>query len=125
MVLYSDINIELEKNLSGDIKKETEEEAVKNSLINIGETVQGFRRMQPDFALNAYNLLFDPMDDTTAKELGEYMDDAIQRWDDRIVVQQIHVHKNFQKHQYDITIYYYIRNLYNDIESITLTLRQL
>lgn len=126
MEIYSDIDIELNINRSGDIRKETNEEAVKNSLINIAETIQGFRRMAPTFALNGYSVLFEPMDDTTATELGELMVDAIEQWDDRVIVEKIFVFKNYEEQRYDVTMTYRIRNVSSSTsETLQLSLNQL
>ena len=109
MAIYSDIDIELTKAQDGDILRDEEEEAIKNSLINIINTPQGSRRMLPEFAVDVYGLLFEPMDDTTANEIGRRMLDGIETWDDRIVIENINVHSNFDIGQYEITIDYRVR----------------
>jgi phage baseplate assembly protein W len=46
-------------------------------LGNILSTIQGSRRMLPQFALNSNNVLFDQMDEITAYELGDRVLEAI------------------------------------------------
>jgi phage baseplate assembly protein W len=77
MAYYSDINLELKKTTSGDIEEQINAEAIKNSLGNILSTIQGSRRMLPQFALNSNNVLFDQMDEITAYELGDRVLEAI------------------------------------------------
>jgi len=104
MAIYSDIDIELTMQQDGDILKDTSDDAIKNSLTNIVNTMQGSRRMIPEFALNISGLIFEPMDDTTAYEVGTRLLGAIEAWDDRIVVRNINVHSDAEKGYYKITI---------------------
>jgi phage baseplate assembly protein W len=71
MAIYSDIDIELSKQLDGDVQKKINTEAIENSLENIFNTLKGSRRMLPEFATNIFNYLFEPLDETTAYSIGE------------------------------------------------------
>jgi phage baseplate assembly protein W len=104
MAIYSDIDIELTQQRDGDVQRDTEDEAIRNSLTNIVNTMQGSRRMLPEFALNIAGLLFEPMDDSTAYEIGSRLLGAIETWDDRIIVQNINVHSEVDKAYYKITL---------------------
>jgi len=104
MAIYSDIDINLEQQQDGDVLKDEEDDAIKNSLENIINTMQGSRRMLPEFAVDITGLLFEPMDDTTAYEIGNRLLGAIEVWDDRIIVKNINVHSDYEKQQYKITL---------------------
>jgi phage baseplate assembly protein W len=57
-------------------------QAIFNSLSdNIILTVQGERRMLPTFASNLKRLLFEPIDETTARLIGEGLVDSIRIWE--------------------------------------------
>lgn len=43
------------------------------------ETIQGSRRMIPEFAANLYYLLFEPLDEATASEIGETLLDITEK----------------------------------------------
>jgi phage baseplate assembly protein W len=111
MVWWKDIDIELDRKNDGDIKDFTDEEAIKQSLKNIFSTLQGQRRRLPTFATNLYFLLFDPVDDITAREIGENILSAITTWEDRITVDDILVKPSPDDHRYDITVSYFIRGV--------------
>ena len=49
--MWKDLDILLRKQQDGDLKVMTDEDAVVNSLSNIFGTMQGQRRMLPEFAL--------------------------------------------------------------------------
>lgn len=104
MAIYSDIDINLEDQQDGDVLKDTGDDAIVNSLSNIVNTIQGSRRMLPEFALDIAGLLFEPMDDTTAYEVGSRLLGAIEAWDDRIIIKNINVHSDVEKSYYKITL---------------------
>lgn len=66
--------------------------------------------MLPTFAINLYRLLFDPVDETTAKEIGRVILDAISTWEDRIIPKKMKVIPNNTKNRYDIVFIYGIVN---------------
>lgn len=84
--VYSDIDINLTKQTDGDILRDIEEDAIINSLINIINTMQGSRRMLPEFAIDIHRLLFEPIDEITGRNIGERMIEAINYWDDRVEI---------------------------------------
>ena len=58
-VVWSDVDPEYTKQEDGDIQRDTEVNAIFNSVKNIILTIQGERRMLPTFATNVYGLLFE------------------------------------------------------------------
>lgn len=109
--LYSDIDMEMDTDSSGDFVVDTELEAVKNSIQNIIATIQGTRRMLPEFALNIWYLLFEPIDETTAYSIGDLILSAIEDWDDRVIIEDLLVQPKYDQNQYNITLTFRIRNL--------------
>jgi len=123
MAIYSDIDIELTQQADGDILRDTETEAVRNAIINIINTRQGSRRMLPEFAVNIYDILFEPMDDTTAYDLGNRIFNAIESWDDRIIIENVNVHQDYDKNLYEITVDFRIKTS-QVIETVNIILKQ-
>jgi len=99
--VYSDIDIELEKQTDGDITKNIDLDAVKNSLSNIINTAKGSRRMLPEFGSDVQKMLFEPLDEITARRIGENILNAIKMWEDRIDIIGFHVHADENNNQYD------------------------
>jgi len=124
MAYYSDININLNKVTSGDVEKKIDVDAVKNSIRNILSTRQGSRRMLPDFANNLYDFLFDPIDEETAYNIGERMLEAIQMWDNRVVIEEVSIIPDYDNNQYNVSLVFYIKGSTN-AEELSYILKQL
>jgi len=122
--IYSDIDLELTRQSDGDITKDTEFNAVENSIANIVATFQGSRRMIPEFAIGIYNLLFEPMDNLSSNRLGSDILEAIKQWDDRVVVKNIHVNANYDLGQYEIKITYNINCLSEETHEVDYVIRR-
>ena len=104
--LFSDIDMNFTKQRSGDLDINYDDSAIINSLINISSTMQGDRRMLPKFAMNSYNMLFEPMDDQNASLLAEYIWDGIEMWENRVTIKEINVHKDYEENKYIVTLVY-------------------
>lgn len=110
MVWWKDIDIELDKKNSGDINDYIDLDAIIQSLKNIFLTIRGQRRRLPTFALNIYELLFEPIDDITAREIGENIFEAIMIWDNRVIVEDLLIRPNPDKNLYDVSLTFRIKN---------------
>ena len=107
--MYSDIDIEFMKQTDGDVERDTEIDAVKNSLMNIINTMPGSRRMLPTFAGYFHNLLFEPIDEITARELGYSLVEAIRLWDDRIIIDNVHVVADPDGNKFECTLVFRVK----------------
>lgn len=122
-VYYSDIDMELTKQTDGDILRDTDIESIKNSIQNILNTIQGQRRMIPEFATDLHRLLFQPMDDETAYAIGNRMLDAILIWDDRVKILGIEIEPRYDENQYRCRMNFQVK-LTNEISEIDFILQQ-
>jgi len=86
--------------------------------------MQGSRVMLPSFASNANNLLFEPLTDETGNKLASAIWDAIEVWDNRVIVDGMTVFTNYDFLQYNITISLSIRNITKTPEKLTVILKQ-
>lgn len=114
---YSDFDIEFTKQSDGDIQKDIDAEAIKNSLQNILQTRQGERRMLPGFASNIKYLLFDPIDATTARLIAESLVDAIKIWEPRIEVTNFTIEPKYDENLYKCRLSFTIQNS-DEVETI-------
>lgn len=110
MAIWKDFDIEMKKKNNGDILEMSDEDAVKNSLDNIFMTMRGSRRMLPNFAINIYNYLFEPLDDITALEIGNEIFNSIGIWDSRIEILDLLIKPDYDKNAYTISLKYKIKN---------------
>lgn len=83
---WSDLDDKYGRQEDGDIQRDVDVAAIINSLRNIILTIQGERRMLPTFATNIWGLLFEPIDETTARLIAEGLLEAINIWETRITV---------------------------------------
>lgn len=114
---YKDIDLTLSKKQNGDINEFTSIEAVKSSIDNIIETLRGRRRKLPEFAGSLWEYLFEPMDEVTAQSIGEDLLESIERWDNRVIIENIYVTPNYSMSRYDIQVNFRIRNS-NQVEEL-------
>lgn len=108
---YSDIDINLETQADGDVTRDLDIDAVKNSITNIVQTKQGSRRMLPEFANALYSLLFEPIDEITAQEIGESLIREIERWDDRVIVDSLDITAYPDQNKYKCLLTFTIKSL--------------
>jgi phage baseplate assembly protein W len=112
---YSDVDMELTKQTDGDITKDIDVQAVINSLNNIVSTLQGSRRMIPEFAQDMWALLFEPLDEDTARMIGERMVEAIQTWEDRVDVKVLNITPDYDSNMYNVKIEFSIKPIEQEI----------
>ena len=123
--VYSDIDNAFERDLrTFDLRKSVDIDAIRNSLRNILQTRKMERRMLPEFGASLEQLLFEPIDDTTAKRIGSIMIDEITYWDPRITVNNVDVIANEDKMRYDITLSYNIQSSSISRDVINFVLQQ-
>ena len=111
--MWSDFDINMEKQSNGDVKIVYNEDAIKNSLINIFSTMKGDRRMIPDAFIELHRILFEPMDQNTASLIGVELVSAIQKWDNRITVINFNVDINEDKNMYVTRLSYKLKTSEN------------
>lgn len=99
-VVWSDVDSEYGKQDDGDIQRDTDVDAIFNSIKNILLTFQGERRMLPTFATNIYGLLFEPIDEVTARLIAEGAIQAIKIWEDRIEIEGFDIEPLYDQYQY-------------------------
>ena len=93
--IWSDIDADMARSTSGDIKKSTNVDAILNSLKNILGTDQGTRRMLQRFSSDIKSVLFEPMDELTAEILGQRVLESIRYWEDRISIDGLDIEPDY------------------------------
>ncbi len=107
--IYSDVDIELSKATDGDITRDNDVDAIINSLNNIVSTMQGSRRFLPEFAQDLWSMLFEPLDEESARIIGERLLEAIITWEDRVEITKIDITPDFDQNLYNIRINFLIK----------------
>ena len=109
MAMYSDLDMELTRQTDGDVQKDIDEQAIVNSLNNIISTLQGSRRMLPEFAQDVWSLLFEPLDEDTARMIAERILEAIRIWEDRVEVVYVDIDTDYDANLYNLTVSFKIK----------------
>ena len=123
-IIYSDIDIELTQATDGDVLKDTNEDAVINSIINIINTIKGSRRMLPDFAASIQQILFEPIDPRTANLIRNKIASNIIKWDNRVNIKKILVEPIYDRNMYQCLMEFSIVGMnVDDTRSLKFVLR--
>lgn len=120
-VVYSDFDGEFTKQADGDVLKNDDIDAIFNSVRNIILTFQGERRMLPTFASNIKRLLFEPIDEITARRIAEALIESIKIWEDRIEITGFDIEPLFDQNIYRCRLNFYIVGK-DEIETINFIL---
>lgn len=104
--MWVDIDMNLEKKSDGDLADNRDVGAIENSLSNIWKTLPGSRRMLFPFASPSWGVLFEQIDEITARELGRMLLKAIERWEDRISVENLHIDADPDNNQFVVQLTY-------------------
>jgi phage baseplate assembly protein W len=91
--------------------KDTDYDAIKNSLENIISTIQGSRRMLPTFAMDIHKLLFEPIDEITADLIGNRLVESIEVWDDRVLIDGLEIEPKYDDNMYKCRMKFQILGL--------------
>lgn len=122
--VYSDIDGRyLKDKQTSDLTKSVDIDAVRNSVKNILLTRKMERRMVPLFGASIEKLLFEPIDELTAKKLGGVIIDELAYWDPRVVVTGIDIIGDEELMRYDVNIEYYIQSPNPSVDSIGFVLQ--
>ena len=108
-LVFSDFDPEMIRQNDGDMKRDVEEEAVKNSLKNIALTMQGSRRMLPEFSTEIHRLLFEPIDENTARQIADSIVGSIELWEDRVEILDFIIQPLTSLSQYKCTMEFQIK----------------
>ena len=114
---YSDYDGGFTKQEDGDIQRDFDTQAILNSLSNIILTYQGERRMLPTFASNVAHLLFEPIDEVTARLIAENLIEAIKIWEDRIEITGFDIEPIYDENYYRCRIKFNIVGS-DEVESV-------
>lgn len=113
--VYSDLRLDITKKTNfiaainspiegTDFRLDYDESAIKNSLRNLFNTRPGQRILFPEYGLDLYRLLFEPVTDSNARILGEKIVAAISLYEPRVQVKQCNVDTYPDEQQYDINL---------------------
>jgi phage baseplate assembly protein W len=88
-----------------DIKTNYDLGAINNSLVNIVTTIPGQRFLFPEFGLNLYQYLFEPISVTLANDIGNSIYNAIKKFEPRVTPVTVNIITDTDNNQYEVTVF--------------------
>lgn len=124
---YTDIDINLARQKDGDIQLLIDLEAIKVNIMNIVRTMQGSRRMKPNFCFGPSDFLFEQMTQNSAINIGNAILSSIKEYEDRVDITNVNVEGNLSTGFYNITISYKLKayGATNDVFTLSFILKKL
>ena len=101
---YSDLHLDFANPISKDLAVDYDVAAVKNSLINLFNTVPGQNLLNPEYGLNLVQYLFEPINETNGRIIGNAIVDGITTYEPRVIIRTIDVETDEEEQTYYITL---------------------
>lgn len=95
------------------------EDAINTSLEMIFSTPVKSRPLRRSFGCLADELLFEPLDDTTARRVSKDFQDAVAQWENRITDVSVVMVPDYVNQQYYVSVTYTIPKLNNKVANYT------
>lgn len=101
---YSDLHLDFTNPISKDITADFDVAAVKNSLVNLFNTVPGQNLLNPEYGLNLVRYLFEPINETNGRFIGNAIVNGITTYEPRVVIRSVDIETNEEEQTYYITL---------------------
>lgn len=101
-IIYSDVNIQLGTTSSYELLYN--EDCIRSSILNILSTRKGSRPFRRNFGSNVLDLVFDPLDEITAKRIQLRLKTDILAYETRIQITELEVLPDYEQDSYYVSI---------------------
>jgi phage baseplate assembly protein W len=106
-----------------DVQADYDEAAIKNSLVNLFNTLPGQNLLNPEYGLNLNQYIFLPASQTVANLIGQNILKQIGIYEPRVRVKNVNVDVNPDEQLYTITLSILILPINKNINIIGLLTR--
>jgi phage baseplate assembly protein W len=87
--------------------------SVVNGIKNIFTWSKGSRVLKPEFGNSLYQFIYEPINSVTAKNIGREVKEMIEKWEPRVIIDEVLITPFPDENQYDISVSYHIPTLKN------------
>jgi phage baseplate assembly protein W len=87
-----------------DMKVAYDLNAIRNSIINLFNTLPGERILLPDYGCDLRRFIFEPITDSTSRLIGRTIKTSIEQWEPRVVLVNINVDAYISRAEYEVTL---------------------
>ena len=123
---YKDLDLFFDKkNVSKDITKITDIDAVKRSIRNLVLTNHYEKPFHPEIGSGVRDMLFEPMSLLTAHVLTRKIEDVIENFEPRAKIISVSAQPNLDRNEYRVTINFFVLNAPTELVDLTLFLERL
>ena len=110
--VYNDINSNLLANSNKtDIRNNSDADAVLGSIKNLFMYKPGQRILTPEYGMDFSNLIYQPMNDKTAEAIGITIQNALKKWEPRVIISRIDIDPDYEDNTYYVKVSFRISNL--------------
>lgn len=113
--VYSDLHLDVsyggmyseeikERIKKNDVVIDYDESAIRNSIRNLFNTKPGQRFLFPNYGLDLYQFVFEPVSPHIGQQIGDKIVKSIETFEPRVRVQSCKVNCLYEENQYDVTI---------------------
>ena len=123
---YTDIDFGFRANpVTGDIALKRDEQAVKQSVINILSTNRGERPFDPDFGANIRNQLFENFDPIVKQLIDDDIRSALRNYEPRVRVLNVQVDAKPDQNSIDISVEFEIQSPEQTVTTVNFSVERL
>ena len=109
--IYSDIDFTFTKRpVVGDVALSYDAQAVSRSIRNLLNTQNYDRPFNPDLGSNLNALLFENFSPITSSSIEAEIQNVIDNYEPRAIVNYVNVNPNYEENRYDVTISFFVEN---------------
>ena len=120
---FKDLSFNFSKHpITNDIVVLKNEEAIKQSVKNLVLTKLRERPFRPEIGTDSTSYLFELNRNTASNELLQQIENVLETYESRIVLQRIDVDTDDSLHSYDISIEYLIVGLPPEVQNLSFIL---
>ena len=105
---YSDLSFNPSLDQNGDLTIVKDNKSITQAIFTLFHTVPGSRVMMPGYGASLKPFLFENFDEDTARKMGEYITDAIRKFETRITLDQVEININEENNSFEIQLFYKI-----------------
>lgn len=120
MAVYKDLNFLFQKHpLSADIVKNTDEAAIKASVLNLLSTKNYERPFHPEIGCQIWSLLFENFSPVTTNIAIQTIKDVIDKFEPRVEILETRIRERDDSNEIEIEIYFRILSTDKLVKVIT------
>jgi phage baseplate assembly protein W len=92
------------KGTGKDVKVAYDLNAVKNSIVNLFNTLPGERLLLPEYGCDLRRYIFEPISETNARFIGRTIKNSIGQWEPRVTIVRIEVDAYIDEQRYEVNL---------------------